>query len=187
MNLTSHFPCSRSRSFPFSLCLTVVLEHAAGIWWMITCHSLLIIIQTINYTSLMPFVPLEIYMLSTDQCENGISFAKCLSVGTARWLQPGCFNSCVCLTMSSLTACHGSHCSKALFIVLCRLRLSEDKDAVKSHRLKARWITQQGQPQHPAPAFVPTGGNPCTLSTFFLSRVTCTKGLGNSYSDRQGF
>lgn len=131
-NLTSHFPCSCSISLPLSLCLTVVLEHAPGIWWMITCHSLFIIIQTINYTSLMPLVPLEIYMLGTDQCENGISFAKCLSMGTARWLQPGCFNSCVCLTMSSLTACHGSHCSKALFIVLCRLRLSEDKDVVKA-------------------------------------------------------
>lgn len=132
VNPTSHFPCSCSSSLPLFLCLTVVLEHAAGIWWMITCHSLFIIIQTINYTSLMPLVPLEIYMLGTDQCENGISFAKCLSMGTARWLQPGCFNSCVCLTMSSLTACHGSHCSQALFIVLCRLGLSEDKDAVKA-------------------------------------------------------
>lgn len=115
-----------------SLCRTVVLEHAAGIWWMITCHSLFIIIQTINYTSLMLVVPLEIYMLGTDQCENGIPFAKCLSVGTAWWLQSGCFNSCVCLTMSSLTACHRSHCSKALFIVLCRLRLWEDKDVAKA-------------------------------------------------------
>lgn len=86
MNLTSHFPHSRS--------LAVVLEHAAGIWWMITCHSLFIIIQTINYTSLMLVVPLEIDMLGTDQCENGISFAKCLSMGTAWWLQSGCFNSC---------------------------------------------------------------------------------------------
>lgn len=128
----TRLPISLARVPALSLCLTVVLEHAAGIWWMITCHSLFIIIQTINYTSLMPLVPLEIYMLGTDQCENGISFAKCLSVDTARWLQPGCFNSCVCLTMSSLTACHGSHCCKALFIVLCRLRLSEDKDVVKA-------------------------------------------------------
>lgn len=114
--------------FQLSLCFAVVLEHAAGIWWMITCHSLFIIIQTINYTSLMLLVLLKIYMLGTDQYENGISFAKCLSVGTARWLQSAWFNSCVCLTMSSLTACHRSHCSKALFIVLCRVRLSEDKD-----------------------------------------------------------
>lgn len=119
-------------SFPlpvFQLSLTAALEHAAGKWWMITCHSLFIIFQTVNYISLMLVVPLEIYMLGTDRCENGISFAKCLSVGTARWLQPGCFNSCVCLTMSSLTACHRSHCSKALFIARFGLRLSEHKDA----------------------------------------------------------
>lgn len=149
MNPTFHFP--RPRSSSLSPPLTVLLEHAAGKWWMITCHSLFIIIQTINYTSLMLVVPLEIYMLGTDQCENGISFAKCLSVGTAWWLQSGCFNSCVCLTMSSLTACHRSHCSEALFIAFCRLRLSEDKDVAKATVLRA---SRQGRSEsrHTAPA-----------------------------------
>lgn len=157
-------------SVSLSLCLTVVLEHAAGIWWMITCHSLFIIIQTINYTSLMLVVPLEIYMLGTDQCENGISFAKCLSVGTAWWLQSGCFNSCVCLTMSSLTACHRSHCSKALFIGLCRQGFQRTKMLLKA--LCSRQVgkvdhTAGTQFQHPPPAFASTGENACTLSTFF--------------------
>lgn len=186
MNPTFHFPhlCPSS----LSLHLTAVLEHAAGIWWMITCHSLFIIIQTINYTSLMLVVLLKIYMLGTDQCENGISFAKCLSVGTAWWLQPGCFNSCVRLTVSSLTACHRSHCSKALFIVLRRRRLSEDKDVAKATVLKSgRQSRSQSKHMVPAPttSIVSTGVNPRTLSTCFLFMDNCLilKGPG---TDRQG-
>lgn len=178
-------------SLSLSPCLTVVLEHAAGIWWMITCHSLFIIIQTINYTSLMPVVPLEIYMLGTDQCENGISFAKCLSVGTAWWLQSGCFNSCVCLTMSSLTACHRSHCSKALFIVLCGLRLSEDKDAAKATMLKAG---RQGRSQSRHTVSAPItclcfhwceSLYPLHL-LFFYGWLPCIKRLVSSCINRQG-